>query len=111
MLGTPCRWKPTKTQTANAGFSFFMAVGNVVRYAASSYSSLHHIFLFTKTKACDVYCAHLKSCFFLSIAMLLALATASSVYVKEKSLSPEKSTAADAENEGKSHGIYDNLIV
>ncbi|QHN79061.1 Sucrose transport protein [Arachis hypogaea] len=113
MLQGPCRalladlaaGDQRKTRTANAGFSFFMAVGNVLGYAAGSYSGLHRIFPFTKTKACDVYCANLKSCFFLSIAMLLTLATAASIYVKEKPLSPEKSTAADAEDEGKSHGM------
>ncbi|KAM1441017.1 hypothetical protein ACFXTO_009184 [Malus domestica] len=31
------------------------------------------MFPFTKTKACDIYCANLKSCFFLSIAFLITL--------------------------------------
>ena len=88
---------------AIAGLSFFVGVGNVLGYAAGSYSGLHHIFPFTRTKAGDVYCAHLKSCFFLSITLLLTLATAEAVYVKEKPLSLQKSTAAaDAEIRGKS---------
>ncbi|TKY51510.1 Sucrose transport protein SUC2 [Spatholobus suberectus] len=110
MLQGPCRalladlsaGHQRKTRNANAFFSFFMAVGNVLGYAAGSYSGLHHVFPFTKTKACDVYCANLKSCFFLSIALLLTLATAAMTYVKEKTLSSEKSSA-DAEEEG-SHG-------
>ncbi|KHN00789.1 Sucrose transport protein SUC5 [Glycine soja] len=75
-----------KTRNANAFFSFFMAVGNVLGYAAGSYSGLHNIFPFTKTKACDVYCANLKSCFFLSMALLLTLSTIALSYVKEKTV-------------------------
>ncbi|QHN99532.1 Sucrose transport protein [Arachis hypogaea] len=100
MLQAPCRallanlaagdqWK---IWTANAGFSFFVVVGNVLGYAFGSYSGLHHIFTFIKTKAGDVYCAHLKSCFFLSITLLLTLATAVAIYVKMKPLSQQKST-------------------
>ncbi|QHN99527.1 Sucrose transport protein [Arachis hypogaea] len=92
-----------KIRTTNAGFSFFVGVGNVLGYASGSYSGLHHIFSLTRTKTGDVYCAHLKSCFFLSITLLLTLATAAAVYVKEKPLSPQKSTAAaNAEIKGKS---------
>ncbi|XP_027364078.1 sucrose transport protein-like [Abrus precatorius] len=108
MLQGPCRalladlaaGDHRKTRTANAFFSFFMAVGNVLGYAAGSYSGLHHVFPFTKTKACDVYCANLKSCFFLSIALLLVLATAAMTYVKEKTLSREKNVNAETEEDG-----------
>ncbi|BAT94392.1 sucrose transport protein-like [Vigna umbellata] len=111
MLQGPCRalladlsaGDHRKTRNANAFFSFFMAVGNVLGYAAGSYSGLHHVFPFTKTKACDVYCANLKSCFFLSIALLLSLATIALIYVKENTVPSEKSTASVAEEDG-SHG-------
>ncbi|XP_047306961.1 sucrose transport protein-like [Impatiens glandulifera] len=63
-----------KMRTANAAFSFFMAVGNILGYAAGSYDNLHRLFPFTATRACDHYCSNLKSCFFLSI-MLLAVVT------------------------------------
>ncbi|KAG2262716.1 hypothetical protein Bca52824_069795 [Brassica carinata] len=79
-----------KTRTANAFFSFFMAVGNVLGYAAGSYTNLHEMFPFTMTKACDVYCANLKSCFFLSIVLLLLLTVVSLCYVKDKQWSPEE---------------------
>ncbi|ESQ40538.1 hypothetical protein EUTSA_v10015600mg [Eutrema salsugineum] len=79
-----------KTRTANAFFSFFMAVGNVLGYAAGSYTNLHKIFPFTMTNACDIYCANLKSCFFISIILLLGLTIASLLYVKDKQWSPEK---------------------
>ncbi|KAK7343807.1 hypothetical protein VNO77_12846 [Canavalia gladiata] len=108
MLQGPCRalladlaaGDQRKTRTANAFFSFFMAVGNVLGYAAGAYNGLHHVFPFTKTKACDVYCANLKSCFFLSIALLLALSTGAMTYVKEKTWASEKNVSAEAEEEG-----------
>ncbi|CAE5963828.1 unnamed protein product [Arabidopsis arenosa] len=77
-----------KTRVANACFSFFMAVGNVLGYAAGSYTNLHKMFPFTMTKACDVYCANLKTCFFLSITLLLILTFSSLWYVKDKQWSP-----------------------
>lgn len=73
-----------KTRTANSFFSFFMAVGNVLGYAAGSYTHLYYMLPFTKSKACDVYCANLKTCFFLSIALLLTLTTIALCYVTEK---------------------------
>ncbi|KAF2610888.1 hypothetical protein F2Q70_00007153 [Brassica cretica] len=79
-----------KTRTANAFFSFFMAVGNVLGYAAGSYTNLHKMFPFTMTKACDIYCANLKSCFFLSIILLLFVTVSSLWYVKDKQWSPEE---------------------
>lgn len=72
-----------KMSTANALYSFFMAVGNVLGYAAGSYSHLYKVFPFSKTKACDIYCANLKSCFFISIALLLTLATLALTIVRE----------------------------
>lgn len=92
LLGDLCAGNHQKTRNANAFFSFFMAVGNILGYAAGAYSKLFHVFPFTKTKACDIYCANLKSCFFLSIALLTAVATAALIYVKEIPLSPEKVT-------------------
>ncbi|XP_057423049.1 sucrose transport protein SUC8-like [Lotus japonicus] len=108
MLQGPCRalladlsaGDHRKTRTANSFFSFFMAVGNVLGYAAGAYSKLYHVFPFTKTTACDVYCANLKSCFFLSIALLTTLATAALVYVKEVPLSPEKAVIDSDDNGG-----------
>ncbi|KAK4253010.1 hypothetical protein QN277_010849 [Acacia crassicarpa] len=92
MLQGPCRalladlaaGHQRKTRTANSFFSFFMAVGNVLGYAAGSFSGLHKMFPFTMTKACDVYCANLKSCFFLSIALLATVSIIALTYVKEQ---------------------------
>jgi solute carrier family 45 protein 1/2/4 len=65
-----------------------MAVGNVLGYAAGSYTNLHKMFPFTMTKACDIYCANLKTCFFLSITLLLIVTFSSLWYVKDKQWSP-----------------------
>ncbi|KAK4423469.1 Sucrose transport protein SUC2 [Sesamum alatum] len=72
-----------KTSTANALFSFFMAVGNVLGYAAGSYTHLYKVFPFSETKACDLYCANLKSCFFISIALLLTTTVLALTIVRE----------------------------
>ncbi|KAL1196962.1 Sucrose transport protein SUC7 [Cardamine amara subsp. amara] len=89
-LGDLAAGDARKTRTANACFSFFMAVGNVLGYAAGSYTNLHKMFPFTMTKACDIYCANLKSCFFLSITLLLIVTIISLWYVEDKQWSPEK---------------------
>ncbi|KAJ4910553.1 Sucrose transport protein SUC7 [Raphanus sativus] len=73
-----------------AFFSFFMAVGNILGYTTGSYTNLHKIFPFTMTRACDIYCANFKSCFFLSIVLLLFVTISSLWYVKDKQWSPEK---------------------
>ncbi|KAK4424966.1 Sucrose transport protein SUC2 [Sesamum alatum] len=91
MLQGPCRafladlsgGNARKTSTANALFSFFMAVGNVLGYAAGSYTHLYKVFPFSETKACDLYCANLKSCFFISIALLLTTTILALTIVRE----------------------------
>lgn len=52
-------------------------------YLAGSYGGLHKIFPFTETKACDVFCANLKSCFFFSITLLLVLSGFALFYVHD----------------------------
>ncbi|KAK9270606.1 hypothetical protein L1049_026188 [Liquidambar formosana] len=106
MLQGPCRAlladlsgnNQKKMRSANALFSFFMAVGNVLGFAAGSYTHLHDVFPFSKTQACDVYCANLKSCFFISITLLLTLTTLALTLVREKPLSPPE--AGNAGNNG-----------
>nr|AHH34921.1 sucrose transporter 1 isoform 1 [Theobroma cacao] len=107
MLQGPCRAlladlsgnNQKKTRTANTLFAFFMAVGNVLGFAAGSYPHLHNIFPFTTTKACDVYCANLKSCFFFSILLLLTLTSIALSYVHEKPWSPEPGSAGNQRDE------------
>ncbi|PQQ04406.1 sucrose transport protein [Prunus yedoensis var. nudiflora] len=108
MLQGPCRAlladisgdDTRRMRTANALFAFFMAVGNVFGYAAGAYSHLHKMFPFTLTKACDVYCANLKSCFFLSITLLLVLTIVALTSVKETT--PNDGVVAEGEIEPES---------
>lgn len=92
MLQGPCRAlladlsgdDRRKMRMANGFFSFFMAVGNVLGFAAGSYTHLHSFLPFTQTNACDVYCANLKSCFFIAIVLLLSLTTVALTSVRER---------------------------
>nr|AAF04295.2 sucrose transporter 1 [Alonsoa meridionalis] len=91
MLQGPCRalladmsaGNAKKMSSANSMFSFFMAVGNVLGYAAGSYTRLYKVFPFSKTEACAVYCANLKSCFFISVALLLTVTIIALCIVRE----------------------------
>ncbi|GAB2291196.1 hypothetical protein Dimus_025455 [Dionaea muscipula] len=60
-----------------------MAVGNVLGYAAGSFANLYRLLPFTKTSACDVYCANLKTCFLLDIVLLVSLTAIPLVSVPE----------------------------
>ncbi|CAL5333562.1 unnamed protein product [Camellia sinensis] len=95
----------SKMSAANAFFSFFMAVGNVLGYAAGSYPRLYHIFPFTKTKACEPYCANLKTCFIFSILLLTILTTLVCSLVKETPLS-----SIEANKNGKELGEESKLF-
>lgn len=60
-----------RTRVANAYFSLFMAVGNILGYAAGSYSSWFKIFPFTLTTACNVSCANLKAAFIIDVIFIV----------------------------------------
>ncbi|CAH9087922.1 unnamed protein product [Cuscuta europaea] len=101
MLQGPCRAlladlsgdSGDKMRLANALYTFFAAIGSILGYAAGSYSSLHKVFPFSLTKACDLYCANLKSAFFISISLLLIVTTFALICVDEKPL--RKDSAGD----------------
>ncbi|KAK7282935.1 hypothetical protein RIF29_12065 [Crotalaria pallida] len=59
-----------RTRVANAYFSLFMAIGNILGYAAGAYSGWYKVFPFTLTNACNFSCANLKSAFFLDIGFI-----------------------------------------
>ncbi|XP_057490225.1 sucrose transport protein SUC4-like [Actinidia eriantha] len=67
-----------RTRVANAYFSLFMAVGNILGFATGSFSGWFKILPFTVTSACDSNCANLKSAFFLDI-IFIAITTYISV--------------------------------
>ncbi|XP_057424932.1 sucrose transport protein SUC2-like [Lotus japonicus] len=64
------------------GISYF---DDVVR-ELGAYGGLHHNFSFTETEACDQFCANLKSCFFISITLLIVLASFTLYYVPDPPL-------------------------
>jgi len=66
MLGKDSR----RTRVANAYYSLFMAIGNILGYATGSYSGWYKIFPFTLSPACTISCANLKSALFLDIAFI-----------------------------------------
>ncbi|VAI26230.1 unnamed protein product [Triticum turgidum subsp. durum] len=69
---------PRRTRIANAYFSLFMALGNILGYATGAYNGWYKIFPFTITESCTVSCANLKSAFLLDI-IILAITTYVSV--------------------------------
>ncbi|CAN0892101.1 Sucrose transport protein SUC2 [Linum grandiflorum] len=89
-----------KKRIANSFFAFFVAVGNVLGYSAGSYSNLYTIFPFTKTEACNIYCANLKSCFFISITLLVFFAGIALYFVADRPISPDgKVIAGDGDDD------------
>nr|AYU70942.1 sucrose transporter 1 [Ginkgo biloba] len=77
-----------RTRSANALFSLFMAVGNVLGFAAGSYSKWYKLLPFTRTVACDVNCANLKSAFFIAIIVTITATILSISSVPERRWSP-----------------------
>ncbi|CAN8294510.1 unnamed protein product [Cochlearia groenlandica] len=67
-----------RTRVANGYFSLFMAIGNILGYATGSYNGWYKVFPFTKTVACNVECANLKSAFYIDI-VFIAITTVLSI--------------------------------
>ena len=83
---------------ANAYFSLFMAVGNVLGFATGAYSGWFKILPFTMTAACDVDCANLKSAFFIDIIFIAITTYLSVLAAKEVPLgSCDRSTPVHGE--------------
>ncbi|GFP81346.1 sucrose transport protein suc2 [Phtheirospermum japonicum] len=72
----------------NALFAFFMAVGNIMGYAAGASEWLHRYLPFTTTHACDLSCAHIKTCFLLSIVLIGVIVALVVVFIKEEPMDP-----------------------
>jgi solute carrier family 45 protein 1/2/4 len=60
----------SRNRKANAFFSLFMALGNILGFATGAYDGWYKIFPFTYTYACDIACANLKSAFLLGVIVL-----------------------------------------
>lgn len=97
----------SKIRTGNAMFAFFMGVGNVLGYAAGSYTHLYTFVPFTKTAACDVYCANLKTCFFISIALLVTITVIALATVSEDVFVPE---AVEKSSDGKQLVFFGEML-
>lgn len=79
----------------NSSFSFFMAVGNVLGYAAGSYQNLHIHMPFTVTPACAESCANLKSCFIIDVVLLMVVVTVACLLVSEKQYTRDETMGRD----------------
>ncbi|CAN1328715.1 Sucrose transport protein SUC2 [Linum perenne] len=118
MLQGPCRAllgdlsgdNQRLTRFSNSLFSFFMGTGNVLGYLAGAQANLYKIFEFTRTPACDVYCANLKSCFFIAAALLIVLTTVALAYVREERWSPEHDEGKLAEKNDVGEGALTNFF-
>ncbi|KAF8404783.1 hypothetical protein HHK36_009672 [Tetracentron sinense] len=86
-----------RTRVANAYFSLFMAVGNVLGFATGSYSGWFTIFPFTITPSCSVNCANLKSAFFLDIVFIMFTTYVSISAAQELPLSSSNSSTHNAD--------------
>lgn len=98
-----------RTRVANAYFSLFMAIGNILGYATGSYSGWYRVFPFTLTPACNISCANLKSAFFLDIVFMLITTYISITSANEVPLG--SSGEPDAEAEGESGGSAEEAFL
>ncbi|CAN1328706.1 Sucrose transport protein SUC2 [Linum perenne] len=118
MLQGPCRAllgdlsgdNQRLTRFSNSLFSFFMGTGNVLGYLAGAQANLYKIFEFTRTPACDVYCANLKSCFFIAAVLLIVLTTVALAYVREERWTPEPDEGKLAEKNDVEEGALTNFL-
>ncbi|KAL6952870.1 sugar transporter protein [Sarracenia purpurea var. burkii] len=92
-----------RNRVANAYFSLFMAVGNVLGFATGSYSDWYKIFSFTVTSACDPDCANLKSAFLLHVAFIAITTYISILAADELPLNHEFSHLSEEIPEQSSH--------
>ncbi|KAI3736525.1 hypothetical protein L2E82_26350 [Cichorium intybus] len=60
-----------RTRVANAYYSLFMAIGNVLGYATGAYSGWYKVLPFTMNSACDINCANLKAAFLLDVIFII----------------------------------------
>ncbi|XP_038715655.1 sucrose transport protein SUC4-like [Tripterygium wilfordii] len=91
-----------RTRVANAYFSLFMAVGNILGFATGAYSGWFKIFPWTITSACDVDCANLKSAFYLDVVCIAITTYLSISAAQESPLNLRDSSAPSVEGHGQS---------
>lgn len=99
-----------RTRIANAYFSLFMAVGNVLGFATGSYSGWFTIFPFTVTSSCSVNCANLKSAFFLDVAFIAFTTYVSISAAQELPLSFSNRSADFTDERPESHHAQEAFL-
>ncbi|MED6160231.1 transcription factor [Stylosanthes scabra] len=109
-LGDLAAGDEQKTRLANAFFSFFMAVGSVLGYDAGSLDGIHKVFPFSQTKACDKFCANLKTCFIFAILLLLFLTALALLYVKDKQFTREKSGEGEEDERSATVACFGDML-
>lgn len=92
-----------RTRVANAYFSLFMAIGNVLGFATGSFSGWYKIFPFTVTSACNVDCANLKSAFYLDIVFMVITTYVSISAYKESPIDQSARSGSEAVSGQSSH--------
>lgn len=75
-----------RTRVANAYFSLFMAIGNVLGYATGAYSGWYKVFPFTTNSSCDINCANLKAAFLLDVIFIMCTTYISVTAIHEQPL-------------------------
>ncbi|KAM3342293.1 sucrose transport protein SUC4 [Capsicum galapagoense] len=94
-----------RTRVANAYFSLFMAIGNILGFATGSYSGWYKIFPFTLSTACTINCANLKAAFILDIIFIATTTCISISAAKEQPLDPSRASSHTGEEIAESsHG-------
>ncbi|CAO2817743.1 unnamed protein product [Amaranthus hypochondriacus] len=76
-----------RNRVANAYYSLFMAIGNILGFATGSYSSWYTVLPFTLTHACSESCANLKSAFLIDIIFIVITTIISITAAREVPLS------------------------
>lgn len=85
-----------RTRVANAYYSLFMAIGNVLGYATGAYSGWYKVLPFTMNSACDINCANLKAAFLLDVIFIII-----TTYVSVTAIHEQPGTAHAHHDEGR----------
>ncbi|CAK9233773.1 unnamed protein product [Sphagnum troendelagicum] len=99
-----------RTRRANAFFSLFMAIGNVLGFATGAYDGWYKIFSFTRTEACDIACANLKSAFLLGVLLLVLTTILSVTAASEVPWDPITKIVNDDDEEEEGEAVFWELF-
>ncbi|CAM0943383.1 unnamed protein product [Alopecurus aequalis] len=80
---------PGQSNSANAIFCSWMAVGNVIGFSAGASGNWHKWFPFLMTRACCEACANLKAAFLIAVVFLLFCMSVTLYFAEEIPLEPK----------------------